>query len=103
MTQHTFKLHLSDVLALDAEQPTPDQLDMLASSLLVPEEYKLLRQHPCPECGRRNLRVHVQRTLSPHSHPEPASWPYRCPAGDKLEVVCTACGAESELVFWFLQ
>ncbi len=103
MTQHIFKLFLSDVLGRETEQPTRDQLDMIASSLLVPEEYKLLRQQPCAECGRRNLRVRRQSTLSPHKHPEPASWPYDCPAGDKLEVECTACGAESELVFWFLQ
>jgi len=98
-----FQLFLSDALEHEDPRPTDEQLEMYASSFLVPAEYDVVRSRPCPDCGHAALRVREQRTRDISEHPCPASWPYRCPAGDALLVTCTDCGSDMTLVFWFRQ
>lgn len=94
-------LFLSHVLDTQDIQPSREQLDLFAGSLLVPEEHRRIRSTPCPACGHGTLRVRHQKTRNPSLHPEPDRWPFLCPAGDEVHVACTACGSELQFLFWF--
>ena len=93
-----FQLKLSDALLDLKEQPDPQFLGMMASSLLIPKESQILRQLACPECGAKDWETAIRASLVPKSG---LDWPYTSPGGDRLHCRCKQCDHSITVTFWF--
>lgn len=77
---------------------TREQLEIGASSVLVPLEYEKLDTLVCPQCGAPNLQQISRGSLSARKD---VPWPYACPAGDEHKCICKECGLFVVVRFWF--
>ena len=93
-----FLLKLSDALRDLKEQPDPKFLGMMASSLLVPQEYQILRNTACPACGARDWQTDMRASLV--AKPE-LDWPFTSPGGDRHHCRCKQCDHSLTVTFWF--
>jgi hypothetical protein len=90
-------LKLKDALARLSKQPLPEQLERMASSLLIPLEYDTL-SIACPQCGDHVWEQTQQSALRPRNDLE---WPYNTPGGDEHQCRCRRCGHLMTITFWF--
>ena len=93
-----FVLSLKDGLARELARPTREQLDLMASGLLIPLEYEALDRIVCPICTERDWDLLKQWALERRVDLE---WPYSCPGGDAHECRCNSCGHSMTVTFWF--
>jgi hypothetical protein len=93
-----FVLRLSEALAQVSSQPTPDILEMMASTFLIPLEYKMIEGISCPKCLGRSLQEIRRGSLNPRKG---FDWPYNCPGGDEYHFRCSTCAHSFPVTFWF--
>jgi len=95
-----FVLSLQDALARlpDAQRPSQDQLEMFASSFLIPLEYEKLNSLCCPRCGSNTWDQVSRGSVAPKVG---FDWPYSCPGGDEHNCRCKQCGHSLVVQFWF--
>ena len=93
-----FLLKLSDALQDLKEQPDPALVGMMASSFLVPQEYRILRQIVCPACGGYDWQTDMSESLVPKAE---LDWPFTSPGGDRHHCRCKRCNHTMIVTFWF--
>jgi len=93
-----FVLTLKDALNRSARRATPRQLRETASSFLIPFEYAILNEIPCPQCGDHGWEQTKTVSLNPRKD---LDWPYLCPGGDEHHCICKSCGHPMTVTFWF--
>jgi len=91
-----FILKLSEALAQVSTQPTPDTLELTASTFVIPLEHKTIESLSCPKCSGRSLQEIRRGSLNPRKD---LDWPYSCPGGDEYQFRCSSCDHSFSVTF----